>query len=136
MLQYSRHGENITQTDPTHRSTKGYIICTAVRKLQAVLFPEGHQEPSAKWYYPGIDQPMCTISRRYLDWMEFQGVQLMDLDIHTFEEVLSRTSGSDGVRHNISDDPDFHVPKERTGKTYVEDVEEDICRTTREGVHH
>ena len=52
------------------------------------------------------------------------GVQLMDLDIYTFQEVLTRTLRSDGLRHTISDDPDFHVPTERTGTTYVEDVED------------
>jgi len=34
-------GEDITETDPKHRSTKGYIVCNAVAKLRAELFPEG-----------------------------------------------------------------------------------------------
>ena len=75
-------GENITKTDPKHRSTKGYIMCTAVAKLRAELFPQCHQGPSAKWNYPGIEQVMGTISREYLDWMYFQGVQLLDLYTH------------------------------------------------------
>jgi hypothetical protein len=56
-------GEDITKTDPKHRSTKGYIICTAVAKLRVELFPRGHHGPSAQWYYPGIEQVMGTISR-------------------------------------------------------------------------
>ena len=110
-------GENITHADHRHRSTKGYIICTAVAKLRAELFPEGHQGPSAKWYYPDTDQPMCTISRRYLDWMDFQGVQLMYLDIHTAREVLTRTTRSDGMEVDVSSDPDCSKPMKRIGET-------------------
>ena len=56
--------------------------------------------------------------------MDFQGVQLMDLDIHTARGVLARTIRADGMRIDVSRETNFSKPMKRTGETYVDDLED------------
>jgi hypothetical protein len=149
-LYYSIHdtefGEDITETDPKHRSTKGYIVCNAVAKLRDELFPEGHRGLSAQWSYPGTRQVMGTISREYLDWLYFQGVLLLDLDIHSAQDILIGIPRTTGMRIDGSEEVDFGKPKNRTGETYVDSDDEDsgttynpdnrLCKTTRRSIQY
>jgi hypothetical protein len=72
---------------------------------------------------------MGTITREYLDWMYFQGVQLLDLDIHTAHEVFAGVPRTTGMRIDVSKELDFDKPKNRTGETYIDSDDEDSGTT-------